>query len=218
MRLILIGPPGVGKGTQARLLSVEYGIPHISTGDLLRSAAAAGTELGKKAKALMDAGQLVPDDVMVGIVREVLHSPQTARGFLLDGFPRTLTQAKALAEIGTELPSEPVWVVNIEADDDEIVRRLSARVVCRTEGRIFNTEIDDVVAGGPCPECGGELAQRDDDRPETVRKRLQVYHTQTAPLIEFYRGKANMLDVDGMDSIDVVNRTIRLLLKDVGAR
>jgi adenylate kinase len=109
-------------------------------------------------------------------------------------------------------------VVNIEADDEEIVRRLSARVVCRKEGRTFNTEIDDVIAGGPCPECGGELTQRDDDRPETIRKRLQVYHTQTAPLIEFYRGKASILDVDGMDTIDVVNRTIRLLLKDVGAR
>jgi adenylate kinase len=218
MRLILIGPPGVGKGTQARLLCAEYGIPHISTGELLRSAAAEGTELGKKAKTLMDAGQLVPDDVMIGIIRGVLQSPKTAAGFLLDGFPRTLPQAKALTEIDTELPPEPVWVINIEADDEEIVRRLSARVVCRKEGRIFNAEIDDVVTGGRCPECGGELSQRDDDRPETVRKRLQVYHTQTAPLIEFYRGKANILDIDGMDTIDVVNRTIRLLLNDVGAR
>jgi adenylate kinase len=218
MRLILIGPPGVGKGTQARLLCDEYGIPHISTGNLLRSAAEAGTELGKKAKVLMDAGQLVPDDVMIGIIREVLHSPETANGFLLDGFPRTLAQAQALTELGTELPPDPVWVINIEADDEEIVRRLSARVVCRKEGRIFNAEIDDVVAGGPCPECGGELIQRDDDRPETVRMRLRVYHTQTAPLIEFYRGKANILDVDGMDTIDIVNRTIRLLLKDVGTR
>jgi adenylate kinase len=215
MRLLLIGPPGVGKGTQAQFLAADFGIPHISTGDMLRAAAAAGTEMGKRAKAVMDAGQLVPDEVMIGIVRDVLHSPRTAGGFLLDGFPRTLPQAQALDAILATLPPGTMWVLNLEADDEEIVRRLSSRLVCRKEGRVFNGEMDGLVAGGPCPECGGELYQRDDDKPDPIRKRLQVYHAQTAPLIAYYRGANVVVDVDGMNSIDVVSREIRLLLNDL---
>jgi adenylate kinase len=218
MRLLLFGPPGVGKGTQAKLLSEDLHIPHVSTGDLLRAAAAEGTELGKKAKSIMDAGQLVPDDVMNRIVREALSSKRMAAGFLLDGFPRTLPQAKALAKIFGDLGIVKFWVLNISLDDEEIVRRLGNRVVCRKEGRIFSMEEDSVTLTTPCPVCGSELYQRDDDKPDTVRKRLQVYVGQTAPVIEFYRAARVVVDVDGANSIDVVHREIRLLLSDLDSR
>jgi adenylate kinase len=217
MRLILFGPPGVGKGTQAKLLAEDFHIPHISTGDMLRSAAAEGTELGKKAKAIMDAGQLVPDDVMNGIVREVLGSKRAAQGFLLDGFPRTLPQARALAAIFRDLKITKYWVINFEANDEEIIQRLGNRIVCRNDGRIFSVDADGVQPGSRCPECGGDLYQRDDDKPETVRKRLQVYHSQTAPVIEFFRGAAAVVDIDGTNSIDVVHREIKMLLNDLNA-
>lgn len=212
MRLILFGPPGVGKGTQAKLLAEEFGVEHISTGDMLRAATAAGTELGKKAKEIMSAGQLVPDDVMIGIVREVLASPQNTRGFILDGFPRTLTQAKALSKTFDDLNIGDYKVINFELDDEEIVRRLSNRLVCRKDGKIFNTEIDGVTIGPPCPNCGGELYQRDDDKEDTVRKRLKVYHLSTAPVIEYYKAGGVVVNIDGTGSIDVVNREIKMLL------
>lgn len=218
MRLILFGPPGVGKGTQAKLLAEDLSIPHISTGDMLRSAAAGGTELGRKAKAIMDAGQLVPDDVMIGIVRDVLSSPRAKTGFVLDGFPRTRDQATALAGIFRDLGITGFWVLNLEVDDEEIIRRLGTRLVCRAEGRIFNSETDGLTLASRCPECGGELVQRDDDRPETVRRRLQVYHAQTEPVIEFYRGAGVVVDVDGSNSIDVVHREINALLNDLRNR
>lgn len=215
MRLILFGPPGGGKGTQAKLLAEDFSIPHISTGDMLRASAAEGTDLGKRAKAIMDAGQLVPDDVMIGIVREVLGSPRASRGFVLDGFPRTLDQAEALVVIFRELGIGKYRVLNFEVDDEEIVRRLGNRLVCRTEGRIFNREADGVAPGGPCPACGGELVQRDDDRPETVRKRLQVYHAQTAPVIEYYRRAGVVVTIDAARPIDAVQREIRAQLEDL---
>jgi adenylate kinase len=214
MRLILLGPPGVGKGTQAKLLSAALGVPHISTGDLLRGAAAAGTEFGLKAKQVMDAGQLVPDNVMVGIVREALSSEGAARGFILDGFPRTLPQARSLETIFEDLGISGYRVVNLEVDDEEIVRRLGSRVICRTEGKIFNTELDGLAFSSPCPDCGGPLFQRGDDQPATVRERLRVYHASTKPLIEFYERKRVLITVDGVNAIDVVNREIRLLLAD----
>ena len=214
MRLILFGPPGVGKGTQAKLLAEELGVKHISTGDMLREAATSGTELGKKAKAIMDAGQLVPDDIMIGIVREALAPQVDTAGFILDGFPRTLAQAKALTRILDELHIEDLRVVNFELDDSEIVRRLSNRLVCRNDGKIFSQEIDGVVPGGPCPVCGGELYQRDDDSEETIRKRLKVYHLSTAPVIEYYKAGGMVVNIDGNSSIDVVNREIKMMLQE----
>jgi adenylate kinase len=213
VRLILFGPPGVGKGTQAKLLAEEFGVPHISTGDILRSAAARGTDLGRKAKAIMDSGRLVPDEVMIEIVREAISSPDATRGFILDGFPRTLEQAKALSKIFDDLGIKEYAVVNLDVDDDEIIRRLSNRFVCKKDGKIFNTEFDAVSRDSPCPECGGPLVQRDDDKEDTVRKRLEVYHSTTAPVINYYTETGVVLGVDGSGSIDVVNREIKLVLK-----
>jgi adenylate kinase len=217
MRLILFGPPGVGKGTQAKLLSEEYGVIHISTGDVLRAAAAAGTEMGKRAKIIMDAGQLVPDDLMIGIIRETLKSPSVTNGFILDGFPRTLEQAKALSGLFDELGIGEYKVVVFEVDDEEIIRRLSKRLVCSRDGRIFNMEIDGISATAPCPACGGRLYQRGDDREETVRHRLKVYHSTTEPLLHYYREIGPLYTVDGTGSIDIVNREIKLILQPMGS-
>ena len=216
MRLLLFGPPGVGKGTQAALLAEEYGVPHISTGEMLRAAVAAGSELGKKAKAVMEAGKLVPDDIMIGIVKDLLRSPKTAKGFILDGFPRTLEQAKALTKIFKECGIADHRVVNFEVDDEELIRRLSNRLVCGKEGKVFNTETDNVKKGGACPDCGSPLVQRKDDNEATVRERLKVYHAVTQPVIAYYKNEGVVMGVDGTSSIDVVHRGIKLLLKEAG--
>ncbi len=202
----------MGKGTQAKLLAEQYTIPHFSTGDMLRAAVAAETAVGKQAQQLMDAGQLVPDSVMIEIVREALAAPAAQRGFILDGFPRTVPQAEALAGIFRDLGIPSYTVVNVEVDTEEIVRRLGNRVLCMKEGKIFNSELDDVRAGQPCPSCGTPLMQRDDDRPETVRKRLSVYHDKSAPVLQYYERLGVVRTVDGTSSIDVVNREIRALI------
>ena len=214
MRVLLFGPPGVGKGTQAKMLSEELGVPHISTGDMLRAAVAGGTDLGKQAKAIMDDGKLVSDEIMIGIVRDVLASARAAGGFILDGFPRTLPQAKALSRIFEDLNIREFKVVDISADDEEIIRRLSNRLVCPKDGHIYNSETDGLSRGEPCPLCGTPLIQRDDDREQTVRERLKVYHSTTAPVIHYYRAGGVVLSVDGTGSIDVVNREIKLMLQD----
>jgi adenylate kinase len=214
MRVLLFGPPGVGKGTQAKMLSEQLGVPHISTGDILRAAAAERTDLGKQAKAVMDKGNLVPDDIMIGIVRGVLAAGPAAGGFILDGFPRTLPQAKALSRIFEDLNIREFKVVEISADDEEIIRRLSNRFVCPKDGHIYNAETDGLARGSPCPLCGTPLSQRDDDREETVRERLKVYHKTTAPIIHYYTSSGVVLSVDGTGSIDVVNREIKLMLQD----
>lgn len=214
MRLILFGPPGVGKGTQAKLLASKFHVAHISTGDMLREAVAAGTELGRKARAIMDAGHLVPDDVMIGIIRDVLTSDKCRSGFILDGFPRTVPQAKALTELLTELRLSLDAVINMRVDDEEVVRRLGARLTCRSCGRIFNLTVDRLKEGQPCPNCGGVLAQRDDDKPETVRKRLRVYAESTAPVKDYYEAKGVLKNVDGSGSIDSVHRAILATLAD----
>jgi adenylate kinase len=214
MRVLIFGPPGVGKGTQAKLLSEELGVPHISTGDMLRAAAAGGTDLGRQAKAIMDNGKLVPDDIMIAIVRDVLASARAAGGFILDGFPRTLPQAKALSRIFEDLNIREFKVVDISADDEEIIRRLSNRLVCPKDGHIFNGETDGFSRGEPCPLCGTPLTQRDDDKEQTVRERLKVYHSTTAPIIHYYRARGLVLSVHGTGSIDVINREIKLMLQD----
>ena len=214
MRVLLFGPPGVGKGTQAKMLSKELGVPHISTGDILRAAVAEGTELGRQAKAVMDNGNLVPDDIMIGIVRDVLATGPASAGFILDGFPRTLPQAKALSRIFADLNIRVFKVVDISVDDEEIIRRLSNRFVCPKDGHIFNAEIDGIARGVPCPLCGTPLSQRDDDREQTVRERLKVYHKTTAPILHYYAAGGVVLSVDGTGSIEVVNREIKHMLRD----
>lgn len=211
--LIFFGPPGVGKGTQAKLLSEELGIPHISTGDMLRNAIAKKIELGTRAKAIMGAGGLVPDDLMIGIVREELSSPGASRGFVLDGFPRTLEQARALSSLFSDLGIKRYIVVNFAVDDDEVVKRLSSRLVCDTDGAIYNSLIDDVSVGSECPKCGGRLMQREDDKEETVRKRLSVYHSTTKPLVEYYSKNGTVLNLDGVGAIVNVQRELRRLLE-----
>jgi adenylate kinase len=218
MRLLLFGPPGVGKGTQAKLLSEEFGVPHISTGDLLRAGVAAGTVYGKQAKTIMDAGGLVPDDVMIGIVREVLTSEPVKRGFILDGFPRTVPQAQALTTLFQELHIRDYAVINFKTDDEEIIRRISGRLVCAKDGHIFSSDTVGVHRGDPCPECGTPLTQRDDDREETVRARLTVYRSMTAPVLLYYEAAGVVLNLDATWPIDVVNREIKAMIRDSPAR
>ena len=214
MRILLFGPPGVGKGTQAKLLSAEFSIPHISTGDMLRAAAKARTELGVKAKTLMDQGQLVPDDVMIGIIREALAGPEMAHGFILDGFPRTVPQAEALTTFFDELAVKDHCLVELQVDEEEIVRRLSGRLVCANDGSSFSTVGDNLTADTPCPKCGGQLKQRKDDREESiVRERLRIYRTTTAPVIGYYRAHDRAISVDGSAPIDDVYATIKTVLQ-----
>jgi adenylate kinase len=212
MRLILFGPPGVGKGTQAKLLSVELHVPQISTGDMLREAAALGTEMGTKAKAIMDAGHLVSDEIMIVIIRDVLRFEKCANGFILDGFPRTVPQARALTDLLNEIAIRLDAVINMEIDEREIVRRLGNRLTCRGCGRIFNLGVDRLVEPTTCPVCSGRLYQRDDDKPETVRERLRVYNESTAPVKEYYRGMSVLRSVNAIGTIEAVNRSILAVL------
>ncbi len=183
MRLILLGAPGAGKGTQAQYICDKYGIPQISTGDMLRAAVKAGTELGLAAKQVMDAGGLVSDDIIIGLVKERITESDCANGFLFDGFPRTIPQAQAMVEAGVDIDA----VVEIAVDDEEIVSRLSGRRVHPGSGRVYHVVYNPPAQEGLDDESGEPLVQRDDDTEETVRKRLEVYHGQTAPLVEFYR-------------------------------
>ena len=198
MNIVLLGGPGAGKGTQAAKLVEEFKTPHISTGDMLRAAVAAGTELGKKAKSYMDAGELVPDDVIIGLVIDRLQEPDTDAGFILDGFPRTSAQAVALdAELGKlERPLDAALLIDV--DPEVIVKRLCSRRMCRECGFIGSE------ADASCPKCGGEMYQRDDDNEATVRNRLDVFENQTAPLIDYYRGKNKLVTVDGDRDPEVV--------------
>ena len=198
MNIVLLGAPGAGKGTQAQKLVEEFGYAHISTGDLLRSAVANGTELGKEAKAYMDKGELVPDSLVIGLVKERLGEPDAKRGFLLDGFPRNVAQAKALDEALPELGIAIDAALLVEVKPEVIIERLSNRRVCRSCG-YTGTAADTV-----CPKDGGEMYQRDDDKPETIRKRLDVYATETEPLLGYYADQDLLITVDGDRPVDVV--------------
>lgn len=208
MKLILLGPPGAGKGTQAKMLTDRFGIPQISTGDILRAAVKEGTPMGLKARSFMDAGGLVPDEVVVGIVRERLQKGDCAAGFILDGFPRTVAQADALKETLRQLGKDLDAVISLEVDVEALVERLTGRRTCKDCGRGYHVKFDPPKVAGTCDACGGTLVQRDDDREETIRKRLEVYHQQTAPLAAYYRNDSLLTSVDGMRGIDTVQQQI----------
>jgi adenylate kinase len=212
VNLVLLGPPGAGKGTQATRLRDDFGLPYYSTGIILRDAVENGTELGKKAKEYMDAGDLVPDDVMNGVIGERLESGEADDGFLLDGFPRTIGQAEMLDETLSRLGRSLTAALLIEAPDDEVVRRLSVRRTCAKGGHVYHVEFDPPKNEGVCDQDGSRLIQRDDDKPETVRKRLSVYHDQTEPLIEWYEDKGLLHRFDGTRSPDEVHDRIRATL------
>jgi adenylate kinase len=207
MKIILFGPPGVGKGTQAKLLVEEFHSAHISTGDLLREAVKNKTTLGLKAKSFMDAGNLVPDDVVIGLIEEVLKSDDARENFILDGFPRTPPQARALDVLFERLGIRLDSVISLEVDNEEIIDRLTQRRLCRGCGRIYTIARigADLQA---CPQCGGEVYQRDDDKPEPVRRRLEVYQQQTKPLIDYYRETNRLVSINGMDEIGYVHKLI----------
>jgi len=204
MYILLMGPPGAGKGTQAERLIDTYKIPHISTGDMFRAAVSAGTELGKEAKRYMDAGGLVPDEVTIGIVREGLSKPECARGFILDGFPRTREQAVALDCILTDLGIKLTGVVNIAVPDAELVSRVTGRRICKACGATFHVAFNPTKLDGICDKCGGSLYQRADDTEVTVKNRLKAYHDQTEPLIDYYKKQGVYVEIDGTQPIDKV--------------
>ena len=208
MNIVLLGAPGAGKGTQAEKLIDAYGIPQISTGDILRASVAAGTELGLEAKRYMDAGDLVPDQVVIGLVKSRLAEPDTDRGFILDGFPRTTAQAEALDTELVALGKAIDSAIAITVDPEVIVARLTSRRVCRACGAITTA-----AAGDACPKCSGELYQRDDDNETTVRNRLEVYARSTAPLIEYYGAKGLLREIDGDRPVDEVFADVQSVLE-----
>ena len=214
MHIVLVGPPGAGKGTQAQFIASHLSIPKISTGDIFRVNVSQGTELGREAKAYMDRGDLVPDAITIAMVRDRLAEGDTRDGFLLDGFPPTLTQAKALDETLDDIGTRLDVVLELVVDDDEVVRRLSGRRTCRVCGRVWHLDFDPPTRDGICDQCGGELFQRDDDREETVRHRLEVYAEQTAPLIDFYADKSILVGLDATGPVeDVTDRAINALMR-----
>lgn len=208
MRMVFLGAPGAGKGTQARLISESHGIPQISTGDILRQAVREGTPLGREAQGYMDRGELVPDSVMIGLIRDRLACEDCANGFILDGFPRTLEQAKALDALLSELGKPLTHVFDVEVPRSELLARLTGRRVCRTCSASFHVEFNPPKQAGVCDLCGGELFQRADDNAETVGKRLDVYGEQTRPLTEYYREQGLLLTIDGMRSIGEIQQEL----------
>lgn len=212
MRIIMLGAPGAGKGTQAKKIAAKYGIPHISTGDIFRANIKEGTELGTKAKAYMDKGELVPDELTCDLVVDRISKPDAANGYVLDGFPRTIPQAEALTRALNERGEKIDFAINVEVPDENIVRRMGGRRACLKCGATYHVEYNAPKVENVCDVCQGELVLRDDDKPETVQKRLSVYHAQTQPLIDYYQAEGVLAEVDGTQDIDVVFQDITKIL------
>ncbi|MFF8907104.1 adenylate kinase [Streptomyces olivaceoviridis] len=214
MRIVLVGPPGAGKGTQAVRLAEKLGVPHISTGDLFRANISRQTELGKLAKSYMDAGNLVPDEVTIAMAKDRMEQPDAENGFLLDGFPRNVSQAEALDEL---LRTEGITldaVLDLEVPEDEVVKRIAGRRICRNDSsHVFHVTYSPPKQEGVCDVCGGELYQRDDDSEETVRKRLEVYHTQTEPIIDYYKAQGLVVTISSLGPVDEITRRAMEALK-----
>lgn len=204
MKLILLGAPGAGKGTQAEFISAKCNIPTISTGNIIRAALKNGTEMGKIAKSYIDSGSLVPDEVVIGIVKERLQESDCANGYILDGFPRTIPQAQALDAMGSAVDC----VLSIEVDDQEIVKRMSGRRVCEKCGTSYHTEFKKPEKDGICNLCGGNLVIRKDDEPATVLNRLEVYHSETEPLVAYYEAQGKLITVKGMDTVEKTTKAV----------
>lgn len=213
MNIVLLGPPGAGKGTQAIRIAKAFGVPHISTGDMFRRAVAVESELGLKAKEYMNRGELVPDEIVIGIVAERLKEPDCDDGFLLDGFPRTVAQAQALAATMATAGRSLDKVLNIEVAADELIKRLTGRRTCRACGKVYHLIFDPPKTTDECDVCGGELWQREDDSEATVAKRLNVYAEQTTPLIDYYREKALLVSIDGQQAVETVFQQIDSVLR-----
>jgi len=211
MNLILLGAPGAGKGTQAEIICQKKNIPTISTGNILREALKNGTEMGLKAKTYMESGQLVPDEILIGIIKDRLQEDDCKNGFILDGFPRTIPQAEALDAMGVGIDA----VLDIEVPDDEIVTRMSGRRVCEACGSSYHVVHKKPKVEGKCDSCGGTLVQRKDDHPDTVKERLEVYHTQTEPLKEYYSNQGKLLVVHGQDAVETTTKLVLEALEDL---
>lgn len=212
MRFVLVGPPGAGKGTQAEFIAEHFRIPKISTGDIFRANVSGGTELGRRAKKFMDAGDLVPDEVTNAMVRDRLAEPDATDGFLLDGFPRNVAQAGELDRFLDEIGSTLSVVLDLDVDQAEVVRRLSGRRTCKNCGHVWHVEFDPPTSENICDKCDGQLYHRDDDYPETVQHRLEVYVEQTAPLVEFYDARSQLVAINALGTVeDVTERAIDAL-------
>jgi len=215
MRLVFLGAPGAGKGTQAKKLVEKYGIPQISTGDLLRAAVAEGTALGKEAKAYMDRGELVPDKVVLGMVKERLSKDDCKKGFILDGFPRNVPQAEALDKMLAEMNIPLDLALNVDVPFEDLMKRLTGRRTCKSCGQMYNIYYSPSKVEGKCDKCGGDLFQRDDDKEETIKKRLDVYKAQTETLIDYYSKKGILKSVSGTGSIDEIFNSICAILDKI---
>lgn len=208
MRLVLLGAPGAGKGTQAKILIEKYGMPQISTGDLLRAAVAAGTALGKEAKSYMDKGELVPDSVVLGMVEERLKQDECKKGYILDGFPRNTAQAEALDKMLASLNMSLTAALSVDVPFDDLMKRLTGRRTCKACGQMYNIYFKAPAKEGVCDKCNGELFQRGDDKEATIKKRLEVYSAQTEPLIGYYKNKGILKSVSGTGSIDEIFKKV----------
>ena len=212
MKIIMLGAPGAGKGTQAKKIAAKYGIPHISTGDIFRANIKNGTELGKKAKTYMDQGLLVPDELVVDLVVDRVNQDDCKNGYVLDGFPRTIPQAEALTEALEKMGQKVDFAIDVNVPDENIVKRMGGRRACVTCGATYHMVYAPTKKEGICDTCGGELILRDDDKPETVQKRLNVYHDQTQPLIDYYTKSGVLKEVDGtVDMEDVFQAIVEIL-------